>query len=390
LIFHCALYPDKNRGKAGGFFNNIFKPFGDPFYKKATRQRTGDYNKGVNNWSQHYCILSFAGMTGKGTRDIMPEMKPAASVYDVSPVYAFYKTFTVPSMRSVTLLCVARILYNFFLRQYIAAWLPGRVPVSRVDHPLDKKIPFVPSWVTIYLDFIFFWIRMISFLLRSFGRRAYGPVKEFIESMGRLYVFAAEIYGKNFSTTDRPFYIARPRFFLIHLLDPHLMCVPSLHVMVVMWTYARFAAILRSMGEAEHYAAHIEEMKQGALAITRAILFVKQHSVNCIPAAFYIITCFSPELFTQEEVEDFANRLFPAGKNSGPGHPARTKTRHSCQRHLCRVHPDSAPATEIPAAAAGEITAHIIDLYRRFLSEGKTAKNREEPLLRFLGQFPKK
>jgi len=227
---------------------------------------------------------------------------------------------------------------------------------------------------------------MLSFLLRSFGRRSFGPVKEFIVSMGRLYVFAAETYSKNFSTTKRPFYIARPRFFLIHLVDPHLMCVPSLHVMVVMWTYVRFAAILRSMGEAERYKAHIEEMKQGALAITRAILFVKQHSVNCIPAALYAISRFSPEQFSQEDVENFANLLFTGEKNSKPEYSVRQK----CRRHFCRVHPGSAPATEIPAADAAEITAHIIDLYRRFLTEGKTAKSWEEPLLNFMKRCPGK
>ena len=312
-------------------------------------------------------------------------MKTVSGPYDVSPFYSLYKSLTVPSLRPVTLQCVGRIFYNFFLRQYLAAWLPGRVPVSRVDHPLDEKIPFVPSWVKIYLDFIFFWMRMLSYLLHAFGRRAFGPVKEFIGSMGRLYAFAAEAYSKNFSTTDRPFYIARPRFFLIHLVDPHLMCIPSLHVMVVMWTYTRFAVILRDLGEAESHTAQIEEMKQGALAITRAILFVKQHSVNCIPAAFYAISRFNPELFPPERVEAFANLLFTSAV-SKPGYA----TRNAARTKNSRVCPGAAPATGIPAADAGEITSHIIDLYRHFLSEGKTAKSWEKPLLRFMRQLPKK
>jgi hypothetical protein len=291
-------------------------------------------------------------------------MKNAASVYDESPVYAIFKTLCVPSLRPAALRCTFSILFNFFFRQYRAAWLPGRVPVSSVDHPLDLKIPFVPAWVAIYLDFVAYWVRMLSFLLRAYGRRAFDAVREFLTSMGKLYAFAAEAYQKNFSTTDRPFYIARPRFFLIHLVDPHLMCIPSLHVMVVIRTYTRFAVILRSLHEEERCAAQIAEMKQGAMAITQAILFVKQHSVNCVAAAMYAMTCFDAELFPPEEAEAFTSLLF--------GDPP----------------PVAAPRTNLPPADAAEIRAHILSLYRLFLAEGKTARDWTEPLMRFLRQMP--
>jgi hypothetical protein len=268
-------------------------------------------------------------------------------------LYVWVKTFGSPLLRSVSIRCIFSIFYNFFFRQYKAALLPGRVPVSWVDHPLDLKIPFTPSWVTVYLNFIAFWLRMLSFLLRRYKRRAYKVVREFIVSMGELYAFAAEVYRKNFSTTKRPFYIARPRFLLIHLLDPHLMCIPSLHVMVVVWTYKKFAAIIHSLNETENMDTQIQELQQGALAITQAILFVKQHSVNCVAAAFYAMTRFNAELFPPAEAEAFAALLFK---------------------------------TSLPEADATEIKAHIIRLYRRFIAEGEKAQNWKEPLLRFLRQ----
>jgi len=310
-------------------------------------------------------------------------MKNAASVYDETPIYACVKTFGVSSLRPVAIRCIISIFYNFFFRQYRAAWMPGRVPVSRVDHPLDLKIPFVPSWITIYLDFITFWIRMLSFLLRTYRHRAYTAVREFLTAIGELYRSAAEVYQKNFSTTDRPFYIARPRFFLIHLVDPHLMCIPSLHVMVVILTYTQFTAILRSLDETEHCAAHIDEMKQGALAITHAILFVKQHSVNCIAASLYAMTCFDGKLFPPEEAEAFTALLF----NDPPPLPSSPAY---CLPKNYRVRPWAAPRTSLPEADAAEIKTHIINLYRRFLAEGKIACNWTEPLLRFLQQSPKK
>jgi hypothetical protein len=217
---------------------------------------------------------------------------------------------------------------------------------------------------------------MLSFLLYTSKRRAYNATREFIVSMGRLYSFAAQAYQKNLSTTRRPFYIARPRFFVIHLLDPHLMCVPSLHVMVVIWTYKKFAAILQSFNDAERCSVQIEEMKQGALAITHAILFVKQHSVNCIAAALYAMTCFDKELFRPQEAEDFINLLFGEVPTAQTG---------QAKYKFC---PWTAPKTKIPDNDVIIIKSHITGLFRRFLEEGKTAQKWEEPLLNFMRQHP--
>jgi hypothetical protein len=302
------------------------------------------------------------------------------SVYDEPVWYTCFKTVCVPSLRGAAVRCVLSIMGNFFFRQYRAALLPGRVPVTSVDHPLDRKIPFVPAWVTIYLDFVTFWMRMLSFLLQRYGRKGFHAVREFISTMGELYVFAAEVYRNNFSTTVRPFYIARPRFFLIHLVDPHLMCIPSLHVMVVIRTWTKFASILRIMGDEERLAPQIEEMKQGALAITRAILFVKQHSVNCIAAALYAMTCFDASLFPPEEAEAFAALLFTPP-------PAATQGRLLPN---ARVRPCSAPRTGLPPADTQAVTAHIVSLYRHFLSARTGAQSWEEPLLNFLRSLPRK
>jgi hypothetical protein len=306
-------------------------------------------------------------------------MKNASSVYDESPVYTFVKTFSVSSLRPAVIRCIASIFYNFFFRQDRAALLPGSIPVSKVDHPLDLKIPFVPSWIAIYLDFVMYWIRMLAFLLHTYRRRAYDAVREFIVSMGRLYSFAAETYKKNLSTTDRPFYIARPRFLVIHLFDPHLMCIPSLHVMVVVWTYIKFATILQSFNDAGRYAEQIEEMRQGALAITHAILFVKQHSVNCVAAALYAMTRFGGDLFPPEEAEAFIRQLFWEAPPAAPLQADRPPANYT-------VRPWAAPRTKIPIVDASLIRAHITSLFRHFLSEGKTVQNWEEPLLNFMRQ----
>jgi len=253
--------------------------------------------------------------------------------------------------------------------------MPGRIPVTKVDHALDEKIPFVPSWVTIYLDFIQFWIRIITFFLRRYKEKAHIMMYDFICSIGGLYAFAAEVYKKNMSTTKRPFYIARPRFFLIHLVDPHLMCIPSLHVMIVIHTYLQFVKTAKELGEYEKLKEQALELKQGALAISQAILFVKQHSVNCIPAALYAMTCFSPELFPPEEAEAFTNLLF------SPAPEADEKLRR------IRVHPSAAPITIIQEEDKALIKKHILKLYYQFMEDKKTSLSWDEPLLKFLREY---
>jgi len=297
------------------------------------------------------------------------------SVYSADWLYAFFNSFLIPDLKPAFSKCVPSIMFNFFLRQYHAAFFKGRIPVTGVDHELDKKVPFVPSWVTIYLDFVQFWIRMLTFFLKRYKRKAYIPLRDFIYSMGDLYAYAAEVYRRNMSTTKRPFYIARPRFMVIHMLDPHLMCIPSLHVMVVIHTYLQFKEIAKKLGAENELKEQAEEMKNGALAISQAILFVKQHSVNCIPAALYGMTCFTPDLFPPEEAKKFTDLIF------SPPPKADEETKKN------RVHPSAAPFTKISEDDKTEIRNHIMALYYRFLDEGKTAKNWYEPLLNFLKTY---
>ncbi|MDR3167788.1 MAG: hypothetical protein LBT93_07580 [Treponema sp.] len=271
--------------------------------------------------------------------------------------FTVIRILSYPSLRRPVLLCVKSIFYCFFFLQYKAALFPNRIPVSGVDHPLDKKIPFAPRWVKAYLDFVAFWIRLVGFLLRRYRRRGIGPAEDFITSIGKLYDFAAEVYTKNLSTTHRPRYLAHPRFLLIHAADPHLMCIPSLHVMIVIRAYTQFRAILRALGEEGACAEKIAEVKRGAQTITEAILFVKQHSINCIAAAMYAMSRFDGELFPPIEAEDFISGLFLS--------------------------------LPVPSPADRKIIGdYIMELYRRFLREGEGAPSWEEPLIAFLRTLP--
>lgn len=267
--------------------------------------------------------------------------------------------FSSPFLRKPAFFSISSVFRNFFLLQYRAVLFPGRIPVSRVDHKLDEKIPFRPAKAEVYLDFIYFYIRALGFLLRCFPKQALPQLKKFIESLGAVYRMAGEVYAKNLSTTRRPRYLGSFRFMVIHAFDPHLLCIPSLHVMIVIRAYTHFRAILKDLGEEKQYASQIEELRQGALAITEAVLYIKQHSVNCIPAAMYAMTCFDPALFPPEEARNFVQDLFRPG--------------------LFRNSPDLAE-TDVR-----EIRDHIMNLYQKFFNQKKEVW--DKPLLDFLQSF---
>ena len=284
-----------------------------------------------------------------------------------------------PELRGPTLRCIRLIFYHFFFQQYKAALFPKRIPVSQVDHPLDMRIPFSPSWVGIYMDFSYFWIRILGFMLSQYGEQALGPVKEFIESMGAVYAYAGEVYAANLSTTHRPRYLAKAQFVLIHVADPHLMCVPSLHVMVMINAYTRFTAMVNQLGGGERFAEQIREIRQGAIEITEAILYVKQHSVNCIAAAMYAMTRFAEPLFPLAEAENFASLLYqlPASQSLPPRRGRRLFNKAvSLQAEI----------PEISTEDREPIRQYIYERYRQFMLEGSAALDWKKPLLDFLAE----
>ncbi|MDR1231470.1 MAG: hypothetical protein LBK61_08730 [Spirochaetaceae bacterium] len=163
-----------------------------------------------------------------------------------------------------------------------------------------------------YHDFSAFWIRTAASLSVKVSPEA---AADFISSMGALYTAAAEVYSKHMSTTRRPRCFCNIGCAVIQLFDPHLLCVPSLHVMVCVhtWIKARYFLEADSTGREQ---AYLEKLFNHAVFITESILYLKQHSVNCIPAALYTMSCFEDELFTRNDAAVFMTALFRDERNS--------------------------------------------------------------------------
>lgn len=211
----------------------------------------------------------------------------------------------------------AEAVRSFFYPQFENA-LFRRRPVVNVDHPLDTAIPFEPSFIKKYLEFVQLWMASFYRLWLFYGEGGEEEILGFLASIRRLYAEAGTVYLSIHTTTTRPSQNYNLRFAVIHALDPHLDCVPSLHVLLVVANWLLASEIVGRLGagnardcKREVVELWLSSLRGEALAITESVLFVKQHSVNCIGASLYYLKTRFPR-FGGEEAEAFVRDLFAA------------------------------------------------------------------------------
>lgn len=251
----------------------------------------------------------------------------------------------------------ASAMTEFFIPQFTTKFRLSKRPVVSVDHPLDETIPFRPEYVHTYLDFYPFWIRCAYFLYKEFGNETLPDIRDFMYNVAELYYEAGKIYRRCQSTTKRPRYLKTAKFKLLHAVDPHVHCVPSLHVLLVVSNYMNVWRLIGkfSTGNGERYKTQKELVYNKAVEITESILFMKQHSVNCIPAALYFMTMLRDE-FTQEEALSFIDDLF-ASKDGAPENAGEIKDFIRSQ-YLAMLH------TDVPQG--GSHNDVLVDFLSRF------------------------
>lgn len=271
---------------------------------------------------------------------------------------------TIPfRFKNIPTLCkfFPTIINEFFLIQFLQKIHILHIPVTYVDHPLDEKVPFEPERVNVYMDFINFWIRPLAMLIHRFGSfNGMILCREFLRYITLTYHQAFRMYRCNMTTTHRPDYKKDAAFRQIHRADPHYLCVPSLHIAIVCLVFSFY----RMLFEREHFTEQEKnrwnaELYSHAIQIAETVLYVKQHSVNCIPAALYMMTKITPELFSTSDAVKFMNDMF-------------------------------LNAPEISKADRDAIVSHMQFTYERFLLEGAGEDDWFEPILRWVHKYNKK
>ena len=249
------------------------------------------------------------------------------------------------------------IVCNFFLLQFAVKFGFKKIQILNVDHPLDKTVPFTPEKVSVYLNFVAFWIKPLGYIGHRYGLKTQlAYTVKFLNLVDLCYRDATEVYRFRMTTTKRPKY-RKGKFLTIHLFDPHYMCVPSLHIMVVVLAYTFYRKTFAELGMPKEEAEVLNtELYNGAVEIAETVLYIKQHSVNCIPAALYAISRILPDEVTPTEVMRFINSLF--------------------------AHTDSISQENIE-----KIRTHIADMYEVLFLEGCHDSTWITPLQRWLNSY---
>lgn len=287
----------------------------------------------------------------------MKTPKDAFTTRKISVPSVFLHAITGHATRKALFTYLGTVFRDFFWLQFSVKFGLKKIPILNVDHPSDEYVPFTPEKVSIYLDFVAYWIRPLGYIGKRFGLNAQRKyTAEFLTIVDRCYRDASSIYRFRMTTTKRPKYY-RGSFLTIHLFDPHYLCVPSLHIIIVVLAYTFYRKAFAELGMDEAEASALNrELYDGAVAIAETVLYIKQHSVNCIPAALYAMTRITPEEVTPTEVMRFIESLF-------------------------------ADAPSIPSDKAAEIREHISDMYEELFLEGCHDSDWMTPLQRWLNAY---
>jgi hypothetical protein len=246
------------------------------------------------------------------------------------------------------------LITKFFLPQYQSRIRVRKRKLVNVDHELDKLIPFSIDYFKIYMSFSHLWIRSIYFLYREFGNRSLPQIEQYLRTISQLYKNGFNVSDRCQSTTTRPGSGRNIKLKLLHWVDPHLHCVPSLHVMVVCFNHIRIDSIIKELtGSTEGYEVELKYLANQAILITNSILFMKQHSINCIPAGLFALSEDCPE-FKDEYAFDLIE-------------------------NLKKINMESIDRFE-------EIASYIAELYTDFQELSKSGSNREI-LINFLLKY---
>jgi len=278
------------------------------------------------------------------------------NTYSTTPAAIFIFSHVSLALRGIFF--ITTVIRDFFINQFARKFGFIKTPIVKVDNELDEKIPFTPSKIGTYLDFTAFWLRPLSMLIFKLGPKKAKPyIDDFLKKITIAYHSAGRVYRMCMSTTARPRYYKMFYFRVIHFFDPHYLCVPSLHISVVslVWSFYRKAFSEMEEFTEEEKSVYLNEIYTGAIKIAETVLYIKQHSVNCIPAALYMMTFLMKPYFTAEDGIQFLRDMFVN--------------------------------TDIPVQDQKELKDYMYFIYERFLLVGITDDNWIAPIKAWLKEY---
>lgn len=296
--------------------------------------------------------------------DIMIIMKNKASSLTPPSLFSFDVASTcfrvifnpISFISLISYLWQVVITYGF--RQFARKFGITKTPIIHVDHLLDCKIPFNKDKIKIYMDFVPFWIRPLTMLYKRIGYwQTTRVAANFMSLLKKIYKSADGFYKISLSTTVQPDTHGIKGFGAIHLLDPHYLCVPSLHIAIITMCRAFYNKLFSSKEfSQEEKDKWNEEIYTETVQIAESVLYVKQHSVNCIAAALYMMTKQMSEYVSIIDCVNFIADLF---------------------KNACDISPK----------ISQEIRDHILLTYETFLLEGAFFTDWKAPVVKWIQNY---
>lgn len=289
------------------------------------------------------------------------EASETQSIKNFSPLPTWIASLTHPKIVPHTVAYIHAVTADFFGIQFLRKLKLVRIPILNVETPLDNKVPFVPQCINDYLGFVNFWIRPLAMLIKILGTKKAAPyLAKYFSLLRKSYKYASQIYRFCMTTTNRPLYKKRTSFVVMRMLDPHYLCVPSLHIAIVILCYAFFRDVLQKENfTREQRELWTREIYEGAIKIAETVLYVKQHSVNCIPAALYMMTKILPKNFSENDAQKFLDDMFVTRDN-------------------------------ISENSREEIVNYMKDIFARFYEEGKNSAEWNLPIKNWMKEYARK
>jgi hypothetical protein len=215
---------------------------------------------------------------------------------------------------------------EFFIPQFQSRLLPGIRPIAVVSHALDDSLPFVPSLFRSYLGYFTVWLKTLSCLYRRYGKLALRDIERMMRDVVLLYDASGRVYRRcQSTTTSRRAAPSNPYFLLILLFDPHLHCIPSLHVLTVCYNYHQTRKIVMKLDPNGAAGSQVAaETYRMALRITEATLLVKQHSLIDIGPSLFLLSRLFPD-YGEREIRRFVSQLFADSPVLDPDAAARVR-----------------------------------------------------------------
>lgn len=280
------------------------------------------------------------------------------SIKNFSPLPTWIVSLTHPKIIPHSIAYLHAVAADFFGIQFLRKLKLVRIPILNVETPLDNKVPFVPHYINDYLGFVNFWIRPLAMMIKILGTKKAAPyLVKYFSLLKKSYKYASQIYRFSMTTTNRPLYKKRTSFVVMRMLDPHYLCVPSLHIAIVILCYAFFRDILQKEDfTCKQRELWTREIYEGAIKIAETVLYVKQHSVNCIPAALYMMTKILPKNFSESDAQKFLDDMFATRGN-------------------------------IPESSREEIVNYMKDIFARFYEEGKNSAEWNLPIKNWMKEY---